>query len=380
MKSRLCDFVEQNIWRYIDRELSARNVSEISGHLRGCQRCHKLFESRAREASLYRLAYVESPFGDGFAERFEEAFQDELDEASFQEGQAEIFTFNPPVKHRRMAILASIAAMLLVVLIGALLPRGGGSGREGAGRTVADGGSDRIGVREVGSPRGVDRDLSTAIPGVFADGSQSEVSAVLVDSQAPLRRRPELRAGVVYSAREPTRPVTMNLEDGSRLSFAQVPWRFRISRFTRPGGSFEGVLSEGRVDVSVETRRAGGDVFRIRTPNAIVEVIGTRFTVEVTRFDGMVQTEVSVERGEVSFEPLDREGERIRLFAGERESNETEDPETGRTLEPVMSAGGGGTEAGSGRDVGSREFAPGSSPLDTPVSLPSGPDRPAEPR
>src|SRR6266540_1742863 len=70
MKSQECRRVEESLWRYIDRELSAPQLAEISAHLKACGNCKGLYESRARDANLFRMAFTDAPFGEGFVERF----------------------------------------------------------------------------------------------------------------------------------------------------------------------------------------------------------------------------------------------------------------------------------------------------------------------
>src|SRR5580765_4894387 len=65
-----CKRVQENLWRYIDRELSAPSLAEISAHLKMCRECQRLFEARSCDAKLYRMAFVGSPFGESFVERF----------------------------------------------------------------------------------------------------------------------------------------------------------------------------------------------------------------------------------------------------------------------------------------------------------------------
>jgi hypothetical protein len=73
------------------------------------------------------------------------------------------------------------------------------------------------------------------------------------------------------------------------------------------------VLRRGRVDVEVPKRVAPG-VFSVKTPDALVVVHGTRFSVDVDPLRRGMQTRVEVTRGVVA---VQSEGKEVRLLAGE---------------------------------------------------------------
>ena len=79
MDPTTCEKAKAVLWRYIDRELSARELGAVSVHLRGCEACRQIYEQQSREAKLYRLALAENPFGDEFVESFRVRWRAELD-------------------------------------------------------------------------------------------------------------------------------------------------------------------------------------------------------------------------------------------------------------------------------------------------------------
>lgn len=277
MKSRTCQVVHQNLWRYIDRELSAKQVSEISSHLKACESCKELYETQAREASLYRLSFVDSPFGDQFAESFEGRLLAELDAREQHDAAPDVFTFNPPVHHRRVAVMVSVAAMALIVVVG-LLWRANSP-------VVAPVALPEMAQGLVGSG-----DADEPSVGRFLYGLEAKVNGA---------RGSALRPGDKYSFVNPAEKVEMELHDGSSLTFEPRDWRFEILRDSREGGFF-GRLDVGSLHCYVEPRNE--NPFEIVTPNGSLRVIGTRFSLAVERGEGAaVWTKLDVYSGRVQF-------------------------------------------------------------------------------
>ena len=60
---RDCGRIQQQLWRYVDRELPARELAEISEALRDCPACRQAYEDRAKDARLYRMAFSDVDAG-----------------------------------------------------------------------------------------------------------------------------------------------------------------------------------------------------------------------------------------------------------------------------------------------------------------------------
>ena len=330
MNSKLCDDVERSIWRYIDRELSARDVSGISVHLKDCRSCNRLFEARSRENSLYRLAYVESPFGDDFADRFREIFPD-CAEAP-EDAASDIFTFDPPARHRRLAVGISVAAILGIAVVGMLLRSGASPDskpdRSNRGDPIAgvSGGNHLEGNHLEENDLDDEDVVATPLQPELDDGSnllEHRLGVFLKRSERLVERIEggvaeqlagnAIRSGAIYQLRagpaglvEDGDRVELALLDGSVLAFSSSPWRFEIA----PGSSshdetFEGFLRQGELDASI-VRRSKDGAFAIRTPNALLRVVGTRFHVRVVAVGrGVYFTAIRVLDGEVEVHDLD---------------------------------------------------------------------------
>lgn len=303
MKPKTCRVVEQNLWRYIDRELPARQVSEISSHLKVCGDCSHRYEARAREASLYRLSFMDSPFGDEFAERFENRLLAEMADREDRREAAEVFTFNPPMEHRRVAVMASIAAIALVVVIGFLF-------RSPSTETPP----------EVADETAVDRpsDLAEAV-GRILHGTDQPVKVVGEHGVERAVELEEISAGAHYALADPTENVVMALHDGTRLTFENpADWSFRVLPETNED-MFRGQLYRGALFADVVNRRNTGRRFEIETPNGLLRVLGTEFDL-VVRLDnfGNRRTSIFVHEGVVEFFENGSEAP-VRVREGDRE-------------------------------------------------------------
>jgi anti-sigma factor RsiW len=289
MKPKTCQVVEQNLWRYIDRELSAKQVSEISSHLKVCGDCKRFFEARSREASLYRLSFVDSPFGDEFAERFSNRLLAEIEEREDRQAAAEVFTFNPPVHHRRVAVIASIAAIGLMVLLGFVF-------RDSTSDTsspVADGpasnvdvGSEAVGRFLPGAERAV-----KVLPGARGDAARDSVNLDGVSV---------IVAGAHFVKENPVDPVVMEFRNQARLTL-EVPddWSFEVFPQLNED-AFYAKLYYGSLYAEIEHQ--GGRPFVIDTPNGQLSVKGTRFRLLADLDDfGKHRTSIDMDEGIVEF-------------------------------------------------------------------------------
>ena len=63
MKDPDCNCSSEVIWRYIDRELSARDMAGVSERIRSCDTCRGMYEEQALLARSLSSGFVDSPFG-----------------------------------------------------------------------------------------------------------------------------------------------------------------------------------------------------------------------------------------------------------------------------------------------------------------------------
>ncbi len=262
-----CVRIQGSLWRYIDRELSAPALAEISAHLKACADCGRVFEARSCDAKLYRMAFVDSPFGEAFVERFRRRLDGEP--AAARGGAAaggaargsrlrswlpEVVLANP----RKFLARAALAAALMTIgasvifglrpdaSLGTLVSRGNPAMERG-GRSIS----------------GLARDLR---PGdrFYLDGADDELRIALNDGSALVL----------------TGPADLLIDDASR-----------------PEGRFIAKLDEGELRAAV-THRGKEREMKVYSPDAEARVVGTRFTLRVEPNRG---TELQVEEGEVMF-------------------------------------------------------------------------------
>lgn len=74
MKDPDCNCSSEVIWRYIDRELSARDMAGVSERIRSCDSCRGMYEEQALLARSLSSGFVDSPFGESFVARSRERF------------------------------------------------------------------------------------------------------------------------------------------------------------------------------------------------------------------------------------------------------------------------------------------------------------------
>ena len=74
MKNPDCNCSSEVIWRYIDRELSARDMAGVSEQIRSCDTCRGMYEEQALLARSLSSGFVDSPFGESFVARSRERF------------------------------------------------------------------------------------------------------------------------------------------------------------------------------------------------------------------------------------------------------------------------------------------------------------------
>ena len=74
MKDPDCNCSSEVIWRYIDRELSARDMAGVSEQIRSCDTCRGMYEEQALLARSLSSGFVDSPFGESFVARSRERF------------------------------------------------------------------------------------------------------------------------------------------------------------------------------------------------------------------------------------------------------------------------------------------------------------------
>ncbi len=300
MNSNCPESIERKIWPYIDRELSAKEVAEISVHLKGCERCNKIYNQRAREAQLYRMAFVESPFGEDFARRFEVDFADSLENISSDDAQAEIFTFNPPLKHRRMAVMVSIGAIICVILLGVLLHDPG---------PLSQNGLDNPGGKNNYSVTPFNKANSNSLQSGIGRFENAVDEVVVTPIQVEQTLLNEFRPGFFYSQKSPSQPVDLELWDRSRVRILTRPWKMGLQQ-----GSTQQHLAwdfkEGEAEffiMPLDPPRT----FKIFTPDAEIEVVGTEFRLSVYETGHLRYTELDVISGKVQVTYQDLTGNRI---------------------------------------------------------------------
>jgi hypothetical protein len=376
MKSFSCSHIDRSLWRYIDRELAASDVSAISAHLRDCDGCRELYHERAREARQYRVAFLDSPFGERFVSKFSERMKREgLSAGSIRKGgqwrkdprKERLWTedvarmaqgLSPtdsnasselPVDsgftRRRFRRAATVAAMLFliptVVVIGIVfnpphaIPLGTFEAEKGS-------------LTE--SRIGIDGEL---ISKTVEDGFLTPGCVLTVP--------PGVVARLALRARAPGDVTEISLSGPAEL---------RLSKDAGPK-AFTAVLEYGILEASVAPRREG-ETFEIFTANALAAVVGTRFELEFR--DGL--TSLVVWHGEVRFQAREaltgvrvvRESGRFRLNPGSVRPEPDASPPAVPAAEPPPEAETSAAEPADSVHPPSRKpHVPSSAPdLDTP--------------
>lgn len=291
MKSVSCIEVERNLWRYIDRELSASDLAEISSHLKLCESCRGLYYERSRDARQYRLAFPETPFGEAFVAKLTKRMKAEglltapmtpkqvAAAVSPNQRRGTHGTSNQPLDQvrgagsrkdfglarflhqRRFRRAAAIAAMLLliplVVITGLFF---GESSARSLGSFQVVKGAVFVGEKPSSS-------------GEFFPGS-----AFKVREGGSLEIQLKTPAGGSAAELTLIGPAIFSLDpDASRHKF-------------------KASLDQGALHASVE-KRPYGDLFVINTPLASAVVVGTRFELEASG----AQSRLTVSEGKVRY-------------------------------------------------------------------------------
>lgn len=276
MNSVSCFEVERNLWRYIDRELSAGELSGISSHLKLCEGCRSLYYERSREARQYRLAFPETPFGEVFVSKVVKRMKEEgLFSSSPGPGastQAGAGSSLPLIflerRYRRAIAIAAMLLLIPVVVLVGIIFNGSMSGRPAA-RSVA---------RSLGTMQYENRGTNGGTklkPRDLLPGSSFEVLP-----EQTLR----IRLG------SPERPNVAQME-------LRGPGRFTLDDQATLR-DFKASLEEGKLGAKV-SKRAPGDSFVLRTPHAVATVVGTQFMLDVT--SAWTDLKVEDEEGKVDY-------------------------------------------------------------------------------
>jgi len=270
-----CSYIQENLWRYIDRELSAPDLADLSAHLKVCRRCSKLYDAQAREAKLYRLAFVESPFGEAFVEKFRRKYDLERQDL----GSTTASGWDPATP-----LLRGLPGGLARILPKAALA----SPRKYLGRAalllalISISASIFFGLQ-----RGPVLGRCEFTPGVELVRGKRTLDEMNGS-------RGDLRPGDSFRLDEESE-LRLFLNDGSEL-ILEGPGDFRVQKNSRPDGEFDGWLGEGTLTAYVSKRKSGNDL-KIETPHAFIRVVGTQYTLQVDS-DG---TSLDVMEGRVLF-------------------------------------------------------------------------------
>lgn len=248
MKPLTCKETEKRLWRYVDRELTAAEITATSRHLEGCETCRGLYHDYAREAGWYGEALRGLPYGEPLIEKCLSKLKQErrLDDAALAV---------PARLRSRRFVLASAAALLVVGPLVALLVVSSVRSRsvgsfEVVGVPVTMGQLD-----EAGRPQLREGDVARG------ECSSGDVFRVAADSRVELR---------------------FQAADGTLLSACSVKGP---ALFWLPSGVERGRillrLQEGLVEARVVPlgRRQS---FAVDTPQARAAVVGTEFRLQVT--------------------------------------------------------------------------------------------------
>jgi len=342
-----CPDVDQNLWRYIDRELSASALAAISSHLRACESCQGLYYERARDASHYRMVFVDSPFGEPFVVKLRRRLRQETPASPGGSSARGRGTGILSLRHRKVRRALAVAAMLIlipvVILIGLLQKS---SERRWLGSFVAKGQGKVSLISEDGT-----RDESVSLPlvarGRYGPGDGIEVP----------------------------KDVEVALDYGQSQITLHGPAFLRLD----PNSSrdqFLAYLEKGKLDAGVTPLTLPQQAFVIRTEHAVASVVGTRFTVEALE----EETLLAVQEGTVKFQwaparpgtpPRNVEaGERFRMRREGPDPEQIVDDGSGQALtdstaedptavsSPAQSSSAEGSKEGTGREPAVQD-APG---------------------
>jgi hypothetical protein len=263
-----CPDVDQNLWRYIDRELSASALAAISSHLRACETCQGLYHERAREASQYRMVFVDSPFGEPFVVKLKRRLRQEAPAAPGGASGRQKLTGFFSLRHRKVRRALAVAAMLVLIPVVIL-----------------------IGFLQKSS--------ETRWLGSFEAKNEGKVSLFAPDAprddnvSLPLQNRG--RYGPGYGIGVP-KGEEAYLDYGESQITLHGPAFLRMdANSTRD--RFVAYLDTGKLEAKVAPLSRDQD-FVIRTDHAVARVVGTRFTVDARD----KETILDVQEGIVKFQ------------------------------------------------------------------------------
>lgn len=282
MKTPDCNCSTEAIWRYVDRELSAREMARVSEQLRNCDNCRRNYERQSLLARSLTSGFVDSPFGESFVVRSRERFSTVGISRSPGPG---IRTIEGGTKlFFRSKTFIRIAALVLLVPV--LLTAGylfrSPAGQPLGGLRVT--GRDEVNVRTAETP-----------------GQASQVQ--------PSPGYSVFEAGRIYDVPPATTlSLLLGAGDGREAGVARLdisgPARFS----TDPGctiENFHGNLIRGVLRARVQHRQEG-ESFRVSAGGLHqARVIGTVFV--LTANEG--STSLLVEEGLVSFGTVGENGE-----------------------------------------------------------------------
>jgi hypothetical protein len=282
-----CFEVEQNLWRYVDRELPASGVAAVSAHLKSCDACRKLYHDRARDASFCRGVLAAVALGPESSERIVKAMQREgmLHGSPWEDEKAPAQVVGWLARFRGRLALAAACLIVSAVGLGWLL----------SGDSPAV-----LGTFEADEP--VERSSEPDMPFErFSSGRCLAGNSFYVPAEVELIVKLETSTGPSGAILTVTGPARLTLGRGS--SARELAAR----------------LDAGVLRAEVQPRQVTEGPFVIRTPEAVVSVVGTAFIIDAS-VQGVTRLEVS--HGAVDFRavdaPVGQEGLRVTAETGPR--------------------------------------------------------------
>jgi hypothetical protein len=263
-----CENVDRALWRYVDREISASELSEITAHLKDCTGCRALYHDRATEVSQYRKAFAPSPFGEGFVTRFSKRLAEERVLAEL--GRDRVARISPSRRNLFVMAAAAVVFVPLAIVAGVLLTR----------------------------PR--------ALGSFEAEGGLVSKGRLAPQGELTFQEA-DTRQGAIYAG------TGFQVPEGTRVSFSlEFPWSRRETRLVLEGPGtiyFEEDATRERLDLFLHrgllaakvATLGAGEALLLETPQARVSVLGTEFEVEVTEKQTILK---SVTEGKVALEAI----------------------------------------------------------------------------
>lgn len=302
MKPIQCEEVDRGLWRYLDRELSAGEISRISAHLKQCTACSVLHQERAREARQYRLAFSETPFGDKFAGKLRRRMLEEgligagarktdLDPMSSPSallprlrppratpGSASGWRLSHLHRGRRRRFIAVAAMLLLIPVIVAIGLVSNGPSGEPIGYVSLQGGGGYLSYPDV-----------AASERPAAEYPFSTIRTVYPGARLRIPEGGTVTLHLLGRTREPEQESAAVLKGPAVLRVDRAATRKELLAH----------LDAGDCVVTVSPR-VPGETFEIWTPHARAAVVGTQFELAVSE----AETRLAVREGKVQFRSL----------------------------------------------------------------------------